>query len=207
MPGWSACNRAGIQLNCHANGDGSPSDHVLTAYERALHPGFRNLNARPKITHCTLINDDLVRAHQGHWRGPGVVSPRMPTTNSDKFHFLRRAAHEAVYGPTARCSTLGSLRLPESDFNPGPFRASHGYTGNGHAHRVERRDLGREPANHRGRGATRETRLTAPTLRAREAIKGSISSGKWGGLRSFLAEGLAHGRRRKDQRHQKSSAR
>src|SRR5579863_2297402 len=52
-------HRAGIQVNCHANGDVA-IDMVLTAVERAQKL-FPRAGARPKITHCTLINDDLVR--------------------------------------------------------------------------------------------------------------------------------------------------
>src|SRR5262249_31072205 len=52
-------HRAGIQVNCHANSDVT-IDMVLKALERAqrLYP---RADARPKITHCTLINDDLLR--------------------------------------------------------------------------------------------------------------------------------------------------
>ena len=52
-------HRAGIQVNCHANGDVA-IDMMLTAFERAQKL-FPREDARPKITHCTLINDDLVR--------------------------------------------------------------------------------------------------------------------------------------------------
>src|SRR5262249_1414802 len=52
-------HRAGIQVNCHANGDVA-IDMVLTAFERAQKLSPRP-DARPKITHCTLINDDLLR--------------------------------------------------------------------------------------------------------------------------------------------------
>src|ERR1019366_4869760 len=52
-------HRAGIQLNCHANGDVA-IDMTLTSYERAQRL-FPRADARPKITHCTLINDDLIR--------------------------------------------------------------------------------------------------------------------------------------------------
>src|SRR5260370_14006415 len=52
-------HRAGIQVNCHANGDVA-IDMVLTALERAQKL-FPRADARPKITHCTLVNDDLVR--------------------------------------------------------------------------------------------------------------------------------------------------
>ena len=51
--------RAGIQVNCHANGDVA-IDMVLTALERAQRL-FPRADARPRITHCTLVNDDLVR--------------------------------------------------------------------------------------------------------------------------------------------------
>ncbi len=44
-----------IQVNCHANGDVA-IDMVLTAIERAQRL-FPRADARPKITHCTLIND------------------------------------------------------------------------------------------------------------------------------------------------------
>ena len=47
-------HRAGIQVNCHANGDVA-IDMYLTAAERALKLVPR-ANARPKITHCTLVN-------------------------------------------------------------------------------------------------------------------------------------------------------
>ncbi len=44
-----------IQVNFHANGDVA-IDMVLTAIERAQRL-FPRADARPKITHCTLIND------------------------------------------------------------------------------------------------------------------------------------------------------
>jgi len=52
-------HRGRIQVNCHANGDVA-IDMVLTAFERAQRV-FPRPDPRPKITHCTLINDDLVR--------------------------------------------------------------------------------------------------------------------------------------------------
>ena len=52
-------HRAGIQANFHANGDVA-IEHVLTALERAQQ-NFPRKDARPKITHCTDINPDLVR--------------------------------------------------------------------------------------------------------------------------------------------------
>ena len=53
-------HRADIQLNCHANGD-IAIDRILTAYERALKL-YPRANARPKITHCSQVNPDLISA-------------------------------------------------------------------------------------------------------------------------------------------------
>src|SRR6266566_8110235 len=81
-------HRAGIQVNCHANGDVT-IDMVLTAFERAqrLYP---RPNFRPKITHCTLINEDLLR------RIKAIGAVPAPFTsygyyNSDKFRFYGEA--------------------------------------------------------------------------------------------------------------------
>src|SRR6185436_13738450 len=52
-------HRAGIQLNCHANGDVA-IDMYLTAIERAFKLAPR-ADARPKFTHCTLVNPSLVK--------------------------------------------------------------------------------------------------------------------------------------------------
>ena len=77
-------HRAGIQVNCHANGD-IAIDHMLTAVERAQRL-FPRTDARPKITHCTDINPELVQ----RIKALGAV-PALFTTyayyNSDKFHF------------------------------------------------------------------------------------------------------------------------
>jgi predicted amidohydrolase YtcJ len=67
-------HRAGIQVNCHANGDVA-IDMVLTAVERAQQL-FPRTDARPKITHCTLINDDLLR----RIKAAGVVPAAFTTT-------------------------------------------------------------------------------------------------------------------------------
>ena len=110
-------HRAGIQVNCHANGDVA-IDMVLTAVERAQSL-FPRKDARPKITHCTLINDDLVR----RIKAAGIV-PALFTTyayyNSDKFGFYGEETMK-------RCMafrTLLDAGVPVaagSDFNPGPF--------------------------------------------------------------------------------------
>src|SRR6185369_3775452 len=77
-------HRAGLQVNCHANGDVA-IDLFLTAVERAQKL-FPRTDPRPKITHCTLITDDLVRRIKAL-----AAIPAMFTTyayySSDKFPF------------------------------------------------------------------------------------------------------------------------
>src|SRR5262245_53799646 len=110
-------HRAGIQVNCHANGDVA-IDMMLTAVERAQRL-FPLADARPKITHCTLINDDLVR----RIKAAGAV-PAMFTSyayyNSDKFTFY---GEELMKRCMAYRSLLdaGVLAAAGSDFSPGPF--------------------------------------------------------------------------------------
>src|SRR5262249_56381422 len=76
--------RAGIQPNCHANGDVA-TDMVLTAYERAQQAAPRP-DVRPKITHCTLINDALLARMKAIGAVPAVFST-YAYYNSDTFHF------------------------------------------------------------------------------------------------------------------------
>jgi predicted amidohydrolase YtcJ len=86
-------HRAGIQVNCHANGDVA-IDMYLTALVRAQKIAPR-ADARPKITHCTLINDDLIR----RMKALGCV-PAMFTTyayyNTDKFGWVATLPWQTV---------------------------------------------------------------------------------------------------------------
>jgi predicted amidohydrolase YtcJ len=110
-------HRAGIQTNCHANGDVA-IDMCLTALERAQ-KRFPRRAARPKITHCTLINDDLIR----RMKALDVV-PALFTTyayyNSDKFSFY---GEDLMKRSMAFRSLLdaGIHAAAGSDFSPGPF--------------------------------------------------------------------------------------
>ena len=118
-------HRAGIQVNCHANGDVA-IDMFLTAVERAQKL-FPRADTRPKITHCTLINDNLVR----RIKALGAV-PAMFTTyayyNTDKFVFYgedlmkRSMAYRTLLDAGVR-ATAGS------DFSPGPFAPLMGIQG------------------------------------------------------------------------------
>jgi predicted amidohydrolase YtcJ len=110
-------HRAGIQANCHANGDVA-IDMYLTAFERAQKL-FPRADARPKITHCTLINDDLVRRIKALDAVPSLFTT-YAYYNSDKFKF---------YGEDLmkRCMAFRTLLdagiqvAAGSDFSPGPF--------------------------------------------------------------------------------------
>jgi predicted amidohydrolase YtcJ len=118
-------HRAGIQVNCHANGDVA-IDMYLAAFERAQ-KRFPRADARPKITHCTLINDDLVR----RMKALDAV-PAMFTTyayyNTDKFPFY---GEELMKRSMAYRTLLdaGIRAAAGSDFSPGPFAPLMGIQG------------------------------------------------------------------------------
>jgi hypothetical protein len=117
--------RAGIQPNCHANGDVA-IDMVLTAYERAQQVAPRP-DVRPKITHCTLINDDLLR----RMKALNVVPAAFTTYayyNTDKFHFYgeERMKHAMAFRSFI---DNGIPAAAGSDFSPGPFAPLMGIQG------------------------------------------------------------------------------
>lgn len=118
-------HRAGIQVNCHANGDVA-IDMYLTAMERALRAAPRT-DVRPKITHCTLITDALVKRIAAL-----DAIPSMFTTyayyNTDKFPFYG----EALMRRSMAYRTLldaGVKAAAGSDFSPGPFAPLMGIQG------------------------------------------------------------------------------
>ncbi|HUO91408.1 MAG TPA: amidohydrolase [Rhizomicrobium sp.] len=110
-------NRAGLQMNCHANGDVA-IDRVLTAYERAL-KAFPRADARPKITHCSLINDGLLARIKALNAVP-VPFSTYAYYNADKFHFY---GEDMMRHMMAFRSFLdaGVRVAAGSDFDPGPF--------------------------------------------------------------------------------------
>ena len=166
-------HRAGIQVNCHANGDVA-INMVLTAVERAQRL-FPRADARPKITHCTLINEDLVR----RIKAAGVV-PAVFTSyayyNSDKFHFY---GEELMKRCMAFRSFLdaGIPAAPGSDFSPGPFDPRMGIQG-----MVTRTGWSGETwgANQRisVEEALRVNTINGAYNSHEEATKGSITKGK-----------------------------
>jgi predicted amidohydrolase YtcJ len=110
-------HRAGIQVNCHANGDVA-IDMVLTAVERAQKLLPRT-DARPKITHCTLINDDLVRRIKAAGAVPAPFTS-YAYYNSDKFKYYGEAIMERCMAYRSFLDA-GIVAAAGSDFSPGPF--------------------------------------------------------------------------------------
>ena len=166
-------HRAGIQVNCHANGDVA-IDMYLTAFERAQKAAPRP-DARPKITHCTLINDDLVR----RMKALGAV-PAMFTTyayyNTDKFPFY---GEELMKRSMAFRTLLdaGIHAAAGSDFSPGPFAPLMGIQGMVTRTGWDGKTWG---ANQRVTvdEAIRINTLNGAYASHEESLKGSITSGK-----------------------------
>jgi predicted amidohydrolase YtcJ len=165
--------RADIRPNCHANGDVA-IDMVLTAYERGLKL-YPSKDLRPKITHCTLINDDLVRRIKAIDAVPALFTT-YAYYNTDKFHFYGAELMQ-------RCMAFRSLLdagvhvAAGSDFGPGPFAPLMGIQG-----MVTRTGWSGETwgANQR---VTMDEALRINTWNGaynsrEESIKGSITSGK-----------------------------
>ena len=160
-------HRAGIQVNCHANGDVA-IDMFLTAVERAQKL-FPRADARPKITHCTLINENLVQRIKAL-----DAIPAMFTTyayyNSDKFVFY---GEDLMKRSMAYRSFLdaGVHAAAGSDFSPGPFAPLMGIQGMVTRKGWDGEGLGREPEDHAWRKQSRSTRCTAPTRRRKRRSK------------------------------------
>ena len=109
--------QAGFQVNCHANGDVAIAA-VLTALERAQRLASQT-DPRPQITHCTLINAELVRRIKALGAVPAPFST-YPYYNADKFHFygeplIRRSMAFRTF------IDAGIIAAAGSDFPPGPF--------------------------------------------------------------------------------------
>ena len=165
--------RAGIQVNCHANGDVA-IDEVLTALERAQQK-FPIPDPRPQITHCTLVNESLVR----RIKALGAVPAPFTTYayyNSDKFHFygadlMRRCMAYRTFIDAGITAAAGS------DFPPGPFAPLMGIQGmvtrtgwNGETWGPEQRITVAE--------ALKINTLNGAYASHEEHIKGSIAVGK-----------------------------
>lgn len=166
-------HRAGIQVNCHANGDVA-IEAVLTALERAQQK-FALPDTRPQITHCTLITDTLIR----RIKALGAVPAPFTTYayyNSDKFHFygaelMRRCMAYRSFIDAGITAAAGS------DFPPGPFAPLMGIQGmvtrtgwNGETWGPEQRVSVAE--------ALQINTLNGAYASHEEHVKGSIAAGK-----------------------------
>jgi predicted amidohydrolase YtcJ len=166
-------HRAGIQVNCHANGDVA-INMVLAAIERAQQV-FPRADARPKITHCTLINEDLLRRITAAGVVPAVFTS-YAYYNSDKFHFY---GEDLMKHCMAFRSFLdaGVPAAAGSDFSPGPFDPRMGIQG-----MVTRTGWNGETwgANQRisVEQALRINTINGAYNSHEETIKGSITPGK-----------------------------
>ena len=166
-------HRAGIQVNCHANGDVA-IDMMLTAVERAQKL-FPREDARPKITHCTLINDDLVRRMKALGAVPAVFTT-YAYYNADKFSFY---GEEMMKRSMAFRTFLdaGIRAAAGSDFNPGPFAPLMGIQG-----MVTRTGWNKETWGANQRVSVDEAiainTINGAYASREEAIKGSIAPGK-----------------------------
>ncbi len=167
-------HRAGIQVNCHANGDVA-IDMTLTAYERALkaHP-VRDM--RPKITHCTLVNDDILRRMKALDAIPAVFTT-YAYYNADKFKFYGEEMMKRAM-PFRSFLDAGIKATAGSDFFPGPFAPLMGMQG-----MVTRKGWNGEVwgANQRITvpEALRVMTLNGAYASKEETIKGSITAGKF----------------------------
>lgn len=166
-------HRAGIDINCHANGDVAIGN-VLTALELAQ-KAFPRPEARPKITHCTLVNADLIRRIKAL-----NVTPACFTTyayyNSDKFGFYGQdfMAHAMAFRDFL---DAGVPVAAGSDFSPGPFAPLMGIQGmvtrtgwNGETWGANQRVSVAE--------AIRINTLHGAFASHEEGLKGSITAGK-----------------------------
>jgi predicted amidohydrolase YtcJ len=165
--------QAGIRPNCHANGDVA-IDMVLTAYERGLKASPAK-DLRPKITHCTLVNADLLR------RMKAIDAVPAPFTsyafyNSEKFHFYGEALMRNCMAFRSFLDA-GVHVAAGSDFGPGPFAPLMGIQG-----MVTRRGWNGEVWGANQRVSVSEA-LQINTLNGaynskEETIKGSVTAGK-----------------------------
>jgi predicted amidohydrolase YtcJ len=166
-------HRAGIQVNCHANGD-IAIDMALAAFERAQKL-FPRPDPRPKITHCTLINDDLLRRIKATGAVPAPFTS-YGYYNSDKFHFYGEELMQRAMAFHS-FAVAGIPAAAGSDFSPGPFAPLMGMQG-----MVTRTGWNGETWGANQRIGVDEA-LAVVTINGayashEEAVKGSIAPGK-----------------------------
>ena len=165
--------RAGIQINVHANGDVA-IDMVLTAVEKSS-KDFPIKDERVKITHCSLINDDLIRRIKALGAVPAPFTSYM-YFNAEKFDYYgeEMLSHMMAYRTFI---DNGIIACAGSDFRAGIFSPLMGIQGmvtrtgwNGKTWGANQRVSVAE--------ALRINTLNGAYATHEEAIKGSIAPGK-----------------------------
>lgn len=166
-------HRAGVRVNCHANGDVA-IDMYLTALERAFALVPR-ADARPKITHCTLVTPALVKRIKALGAVPALFTS-YAYYNPDKFVYY---GEEMMKSCMAFRSLLdaGVPAAAGSDFSPGPFAPLMGIQGMVTRTGWDGKTWG---ANQRiGVGeAIAVNTYNGAWASGEEALKGSITAGK-----------------------------
>jgi predicted amidohydrolase YtcJ len=117
--------RAGIQPNCHTNGDVAIGMY-LTSLERAQRLFPRN-DARPKFTHATLAYSELIARMKALDAVPACFTS-YAYYNPDKFKFYGEALMEHMM-PYRSYLDAGIRVAGGCDFDPGPFSPLMGMQG------------------------------------------------------------------------------
>lgn len=118
LDGWvERVWRAGIQPNCHVNGD-IAIDMYLTALERA-HKLFPRRDVRPKFTHATLAYPDLIARMKALDAVPACFTT-YAYYNPDKFKFYGNALMEHIM-PYRSYLDAGIVVAGGADLPAGPF--------------------------------------------------------------------------------------
>ena len=117
--------RAGIQPNCHTNGDVA-IDMYLKALERAQRL-FPRRDVRPKFTHATLAYPDLIARMKALDAVPACFTS-YAYYNPDKFKFYGEALMQHMMPYRSYLDTWNRV-AGGSDFPPGPFAPLMGIQG------------------------------------------------------------------------------
>ena len=117
--------RAGIQPNCHVNGD-IAIDMYLKSLERAQRL-FPRPDVRPKFTHSTLADDGLIARMKALDAVPALFTS-YAYYNPDKFHFYGEAMMRHMM-PYRSYLDAGVKVAGGCDFPPGPFAPLLGIQG------------------------------------------------------------------------------
>lgn len=117
--------RAGIQPNCHTNGDVA-MDMYLTSLERAARL-FPRRDVRPKFTHATLADDAIVSRMKALDGVPALFTS-YAYYNPDKFKFYGEQMMRHMM-PYRSYLDAGIKAAGGCDFPPGPFSPLMGMQG------------------------------------------------------------------------------